>query len=197
MLGIGFVEGQSYIKVYDDCGIGKGAIIKPVFGDVQPIPEEGFEPGIDPFTGLPMVNPGLDDNGFLLGTQGQITLPDGSVIPAGLGTARPTSSTTLYVDPKTGQYTTNPTDGSIVAVSPITGEAQYLPTPTTGRPGDENQQVGRPVKAPSARRPYRTRRPGSHGGCPGPAPCRGAVPSPPCPRIRSRWLADPCPPVCR
>ena len=44
------------------------AIIKPVFGDVQPIPEEGYQPGIDPFTGLPMVNPGLDDNGFLLGT---------------------------------------------------------------------------------------------------------------------------------
>ena len=147
--GIGFVEGQSYLKVYDDCGIGKGAIIKPVFGDVQPIPEEGFQPGIDPFTGLPMVNPGLDDNGFLLGTQGQVTLPDGSVIPAGIGTARPTTSQNLYVDPKTGQYTTNPTDGSVLAVNPQTGQSQYLPTPTTGRPGDENQQVGNPIRTQS------------------------------------------------
>ena len=96
--------------------------------DVQPIPEEGYQPGIDPFTGLPMVNPGLDDNGFLIGTQGQVTLPDGSVIPAGIGTPRPTTSQNLYVDPKTGQYTTNPTDGSILSVvNPLTGQSQYLP----------------------------------------------------------------------
>ena len=87
--------------------------------------------------------------GSFLGTQGQVTLPDGSVIPAGIGTPRPSTSQNLYVDPKTGQYTTNPTDGSILAVNPLTGQSQYLPTPTTGRPGDENQQVGNPIRTQS------------------------------------------------
>ena len=147
--GVGFVKDRSYLKVYDDCGIGQGAVIRPVFGDVQPIPEEGFDPNIDPNTGLPTVNPGLDENGFILGTPGQVTLPDGSIIPAGIGTPRPLSNATLYVDPKTGQYTTDPTAGSILAVNPQTGEAQYLPNYTTGRPGDENQSEGKPIRTQS------------------------------------------------
>ena len=44
--GIGFVPGKSYIKVYDDCGTGKGAVIKPVFGPVQPIPLPGIDPNV-------------------------------------------------------------------------------------------------------------------------------------------------------
>ena len=140
--GIGFIEGQSYIKVYDDCGIGKGAVIKPVFGDVQPIPEEGFLPDV-------RVDPGLDDNGFPLGTQGQLTLPDGSVIPAGIGSAKPVGDVELYVDPKTGKYTTDPSDGTIIGVNPQTGEAQYIPVHTTGRPGDGGVNVGNPIKTQS------------------------------------------------
>ena len=140
--GIGFVEGQSYIKVYDDCGTGTGAIIKPVFGDVQPIPEEGFLPDVQ-------VDPGLDDNGFPLGTPGQVTLPDGTVIPAGIGTAIPDSGAQLYVDPNTGQYSTDPSGGNVIAVNPSTGEAQYIPVHTSGRPGDNNSNEGNPIRTQS------------------------------------------------
>jgi len=152
--GIGFVQGKSYIKVNDDCGTGKGAVIKPVFGPVQPVPLPGVQPGtnpnsnIDPTTGLPMVNPGLDENGFPIGTPGQVTLPDGSVIEAGIGEVKPITQE-LYVDPKTGQYTTDPSGGKIVGVNPFNDVAQYIPPSTTGRPGDDNETKGNPIRTVS------------------------------------------------
>ena len=41
--GFGFSAGNSFLKVFDDCGIGQGAIIEPIFGDVVPI--SGFDIG--------------------------------------------------------------------------------------------------------------------------------------------------------
>ena len=54
--GIGYKKGRSYIRVYDDCGIGKGAVIKPIFGEVSVVPIENIQPGIDPATGLPLIS---------------------------------------------------------------------------------------------------------------------------------------------
>ena len=157
--GIGFVPGKSYIKVYDDCGTGKGAVIKPVFGPVQPIPLPGIDPNatpslgggtnINPVTGLPMVSPALDDNGFPIGTPGQVTLPDGTVIAAGSNGEVRSEPVELWVDPKTGEYTTDPSGGKIVGVNPQTGEAQYIPVSTTGRPGDGNENEGNPIRTQS------------------------------------------------
>ena len=151
--GIGFKEGYSYIKVNDDCGTGKGAVIKPIFGPVQPVPLPGVQPGsnpnsnIDPTTGLPLVNP-LNDDGFLIGTPGQVTLPDGSVIDAGIGQPKPVTEE-LYVDPKTGKYTTDPSGGKIIGVNPFSNVAQYIPPYTSGRPGDDNETKGNPIRTVS------------------------------------------------
>jgi hypothetical protein len=49
--GIGYNESRSYVKVYDDCGIGHGAVIKPIFGPVDPVFDEDFDPN------LPIVYP--------------------------------------------------------------------------------------------------------------------------------------------
>ena len=102
------MEGRSYLKVYDDCGIGQGGIIRPVFGDVQPIPLEGVEPNIDPMTGLPVVNPNLMMMDSSLEHQDKGLYLDGSVINAGIGTPKPVGDVILYVNPETGQYSTGP-----------------------------------------------------------------------------------------
>ncbi len=150
--GIGFAKGKSYLKVYDDCGIGQGAVIKPVFGPVVGVPDEDFtSPNVDPNTGLPLVNPGVNDDGFPLGTPGTVTLPDGSVIAPGIGTAKPPFvPAELYVDPETGRYTTDPKQGNVVGVNPQTGEPLYIPGPKTGRPGEKPvENVGKPLKTQS------------------------------------------------
>jgi len=41
--GFGFSAGNSFLNVFDDCGIGQGGIIEPVFGDV--VPFSGFDIG--------------------------------------------------------------------------------------------------------------------------------------------------------
>ena len=128
--GIGFKENKSFLKVFDDCGIGKGAVIKPVFGDVVAVPEEDFD-------GVPDSNVELDDNGFPLGTTGVITLPDGSKISAGIGSEKPIVTEELYYNTETGKYTTDPNQSTIVAVNPLTGEPLIIPEAKTGKPGDD------------------------------------------------------------
>ena len=49
--GVGYNQGKSYIKVYDDCGIGQGAVIRPIFGPIDPIVDEDYDPN------LPIVYP--------------------------------------------------------------------------------------------------------------------------------------------
>ena len=58
--GFNFSEGNSYLIVNDDCGIGQGAVIRPVFGPIVPNPDgpgtipsgpgdtSGLIPGADP-----------------------------------------------------------------------------------------------------------------------------------------------------
>ena len=113
--GIGFLEGSSYLKVYDDCGIGQGAVIKPVFGEVDPPPD------------IPVVDPGLDDNGFPLGTPGKVTLPDGSVVEAGIGTPKP--------KPPEPSEPSLPSQG-VVDVIVVNPGYDYLPGPNGDQGGD-------------------------------------------------------------
>ena len=131
--GVGFVEGQSYLKVYDDCGIGQGAVIKPIFGDVVGIPDEDYND-------IPKVNP-----------IGNVTLPDGTVIAAGEGIeGKIVETEELYYNTETGRYTTDKNQSNVVAVNPITGEPQVIPEKKTGRPGDNTpDNAGKPLRTKS------------------------------------------------
>ena len=131
--GLGFVEGKSYLKVYDDCGIGQGAVIKPVFGDVVGVPDEDYND-------IPMVNP-----------TGNVTLPDGTVIAAGEGVeGKIVETEELYYNTETGRYTTDKSQSSVVAVNPKTGEPQVIPEKKTGRPGDNTpDNSGKALKTQS------------------------------------------------
>ena len=87
--GVGYNQGKSYVKVYDDCGIGQGAVIRPIFGPIDPIVDEDYDPN------LPIVYPDYgtgrpgDDN-----PSGNGGNPGGSVFPGtGGDTGSPTPGT--------------------------------------------------------------------------------------------------------
>ena len=56
--GYNFSQGNSYLSVYDDCGIGQGGVLRPVFGPVVQNPNgSGTIPGADSSV---IINPNLN-----------------------------------------------------------------------------------------------------------------------------------------
>ena len=69
--GFNFSEGNSYLTVNDDCGIGQGAVIRPVFGPVDDVSGNGGD-GV-PGSGIGIIDVIIVESGY-----GYLPSPDGS-----------------------------------------------------------------------------------------------------------------------
>lgn len=139
--GFNFSEGNSFLTVSDDCGIGQGSVLRPVFGPVIPNPNgPGTIPGNNRATGL----------GPIPGGNGTIPGADASVLisvdtePSGLprrvewppeGDDSPTG---LLLPPDSDSDEDNSLGNGIGIVDVIIVESGYgyLPSPNGSSGGD-------------------------------------------------------------
>ena len=96
--GFNFSEGNSYLTVNDDCGIGQGAVIRPVFGPIVPNPDG---PETIPGNGIGIIDVIIVEPGY-----GYLSSPDGS--SGGSGSIWKPADYTIIV----GDGSFNPGNGS-------------------------------------------------------------------------------------
>ena len=114
--GFNFSEGNSYLTVNDDCGIGQGGIIRPVFGPVIMNPNGNGT--------IPVVNPG-DGSGVIPGADPSV------IITVGGGTGTGSTTISLPDDWFGGEEVVVPPGNGIGIVDVIIVESGYgyLPSP--------------------------------------------------------------------
>jgi len=111
--GFNFSQGNSFLTVNDDCGIGQGGVLRPVFGPVIPNPNG---PGT-----IPAVNPG-DASGVIPGADPSVLIN----VDTG-GSSVPGSDTGNGSDPTGGSDIVNGI--GIVDVIIVESGYGYLPSP--------------------------------------------------------------------
>lgn len=71
--GVGYVAGRSFARIYDDCGKGKGAVLRPVFGSV--VEEDGvYVPSVGSSDSIGIIDVIVEEPGY-----GYLPSPDGSL----------------------------------------------------------------------------------------------------------------------